>query len=105
MQFPDRSPRPQVSFNTMKDWNSQHRICKNNEICYLKDPEEILKYELVTNWQQYLINRWIKLLFNEEEYRNTWFNNCLKNFIIQFLDKYEKLTKEQKENFKDKNKG
>ncbi len=105
MQFPDRSPRPQVSFSEIKNWNQQHRIIKNNEIYYLKDSEEVLKYELVSDWQQYLINRWIKLLFNEENPSNAWFNNCLRKFIVQFLDKYDTLSEEEKNNFKKKNKG
>lgn len=105
MQFPDRSPRPQVSFSEMKNWNSKHRIIENGEMYYIEDSEELLKYELVEDWQQYLINRWIKLLFNEERFTNTWFNHCLKKFILQFLEKYDSLSEAEKNNFKEKNKG
>lgn len=105
MQFPDRSPRPQVSFSEIKNWNQKHRIIKDNEIYYIKDSEELLKYELVSDWQQYLINRWIKMLFSEEPTSNAWFNNCLKKFIVQFLDKYDTLSEKEKNNFKKKNKG
>ena len=101
MQFPDRSPRPQVSFNELKKWNSTYRIFENNDLKYIRDEEENSKSELIKDWQLYLSNKWIETLFsNEIKINEPWFNNNLRKFIILFLDKYEQLLPEEKAIFK-----
>lgn len=99
MQFPDRSPRPQVSFKEMKLWNQTNRIVQYAKLMYKKDDEERIKYNLINDWQGVLSDRWIDMLFNATSTRNNepWFNNNLRKFIVAFLDRYEKLSEAEKE--------
>ncbi|MEN7555066.1 hypothetical protein ABFR46_15425 [Clostridioides difficile] len=102
LQFPDRSPRPQVAFNELTSWNSTNRKIENSTLAYsLNNTDEQLKYDLINDWQQYLSDRWIDVLFSETTKTNEpWYNNNLRKFIIKFLDKYETLTAEEQLKFK-----
>ena len=102
MQFPDRSPRPQVSFQEMKKWNAQNRVLSYQSLIYKKDLEENTKYELIDDWQNVLAQRWIDILFNSKNIRSNepWFNTTMRKFIILFLDKYDSLSISEKERFK-----
>lgn len=102
MQFPDRSPRPQVSFQEMKKWNAQNRVLSYQSLIYKKDLEENTKYELIDDWQNVLAQRWIDILFNSKNIRSNepWFNITMRKFIILFLDKYDSLSISEKERFK-----
>lgn len=101
-QFPDRSPRPQVSFSELKKWNEENRVIENNILSYYNDQNEKLKYKVLNDWQGVLVDRWIDMLFNATSVKpnEPWFNNNMRKFIIEFLDNYEKLTDEEKEEFK-----
>lgn len=98
MQFPDRSPRPQVSFKEMQLWNQTNRIVSYSKLMYKKDTEESVKYDLINDWQSVLSDRWVDMLFNATSIRNNepWFNNNMRKFIIKFLDRYEKLSYTEK---------
>ena len=102
MQFPDRRPRPQVSFQEMKKWNAQNRVLSYQSLIYKKDLEENTKYELIDDWQNVLAQRWIDILFNSKNIRSNepWFNTTMRKFIILFLDKYDSLSISEKERFK-----
>ena len=50
VQFPDRSPRPQVSFSELKNWNNLYRKNDNTSIVYNSADDESIKYELITDW-------------------------------------------------------
>ncbi len=98
MQFPDRSPRPQVSFKEMQLRNQTNRIVSYSKLMYKKDTEESVKYDLINDWQSVLSDRWVDMLFNATSIRNNepWFNNNMRKFIIKFLDRYEKLSYTEK---------
>lgn len=102
MQFPDRSPRPQVSFNAMSDWNKANRNLNSNELCYEKDDDDNNKRALISDWQDVLSQRWLDVLFNATSTKanEPWFNNNMRKFILSFLSKYEELTDAEKEEFK-----
>lgn len=102
MQFPDRSPRPQVSFNAMSDWNKDNRNLNANELCYEKDNDDNTKRALISDWQDVLSQKWIDVLFNATSTKanEPWFNNNMRKFILSFLSKYETLTDAEKEEFK-----
>lgn len=102
MQFPDRSPRPQVSFNAMSNWNKANRNLNSNELCYEKDYDDNNKKALISDWQDVLSKRWIDVLFNATSTKanEPWFNNNMRKFILSFLSKYEALTDAEKEEFK-----
>ncbi len=61
MQFPDRSPRPQVSFKEMVSWNQTNRILKYASLIYKNDAEEQIKYKLIKDWQNVLSERWMDI--------------------------------------------
>lgn len=104
MQFPDRSPRPQVSFKAMSTWNKDKRIVKSNSLCYEKDDDDNNKRALISDWQDVLSQRWIDVLFNATSTKanEPWFNNNMRKFILSFLTKYEKLTDAEKIEFKER---
>jgi len=103
LQFPDRSPRPQVAFNELKGWNSRNRKTVDSKTTYTLNPDdEKIKYELLNNWQEHLANRWVEVLFdNTTKANEPWFNNNLRIFILKFIDKYENLTNNEKAEYKE----
>lgn len=102
MQFPDRSPRPQVSFKEMAKWNQRNRVLSYSLLIYRKDREEQIKYNLISDWQNVLVERWIDMLFNTDTVKNndSWFNNNMRKFILRFVEEYEALSEEEKKQFK-----
>lgn len=102
MRFPDRSPRPQVSFQVISDWNKANRVVESNVLYYKKDDDDEGKRALFSDWQDVLSQRWIDMLFNARSTRGNepWFNNNMRKFILSFLAKYETLTDAEKEEFK-----
>lgn len=104
MQFPDRSPRPQVSFKAISTWNKDNRILNSNTLCYMKDDDDKIKRELISDWQDVLSQRWIDVLFNATSTKanEPWFNNNMRKFILSFLTKYEALSDDEKKEFKER---
>lgn len=104
IQFPDRSPRPQVSFKELKNWNNSFRLICDNILTYSEDKNSINKLNLIQDWQKVLSDRWIDMLFesNTIKANEPWFNNTMRKFILEFLEKYETLNKNEKLNFKRK---
>lgn len=104
IQFPDRSPRPQVSFKELKNWNNSFRLICDNTLTYSEDKNSINKLNLIQDWQKVLSDRWIDMLFESSTIKanEPWFNNTMRKFILEFLEKYETLNKNEKLNFKRK---
>ena len=105
MQFPDRSPRPTVSFETASNWNEANRIITNKSVLeYKDDADNSIKLELLTDWQKVLADRWVDMLFCSNKLRNNdpWFHNTMRKFILQFLEKYEPMSKCRKVCFQNK---
>lgn len=104
LQFPDRSPRPQIAFNELTSWNASNRSLNNTILNYkINSSDEKLKYDLISDWQYYLADRWLEVVFSSSIKTNEpWYNNNLRKFIIKFLEKYDSLTPNEKENFKNK---
>ena len=97
LQFPDRSPRPQVSFNELKEWNIENRHICDDSISFKSRNDEKLKEKLLTDWQSVLAERWISIVFNDEKRKNEpWFNNNIRKFVVLFLNEYEKLSESDK---------
>lgn len=86
IQFPDRSPRPKVSYNKLKEWNLKNRKVLNSKIYYYKDNFINDKYLLIKDWQDYLCNKWLDILINSKfnKKNEPWFNNNIRKFIIKF---------------------
>lgn len=102
MQFPDRSPRPQVSFKELKEWNNNFRNYEEGRLIYNTDQNDNSKSQLLDDWQKVLTDRWIDMLFNTTIRRKKvpWFDNNMRKFILDFLEKYEEMSSEEKLNFK-----
>lgn len=101
MQFPDRSPRPQVSYKILKDWNKDHRKYNDGVLMYDFDSSYDDKVQLLNDWQMLLANRWIDVLKTERKSNSEpWFNNNIRKFSMLLLSYYDKLSIEEKEEFK-----
>ena len=104
LPFPDRSPRPQIGFKTLTNWNKTYRKVKNNNLL-IEDTSELNeeKIKLLTDWQEYLANEWLGIIkLNEVKNNEKWFNNALRKFAIKFLEYSEKLNETEKEKLKNK---
>jgi hypothetical protein len=102
LPFPDRSPRPQIGFKTLLDWNKKYRKVEN-EVLTIENITEINndKIKLLTDWQDYLASEWLEIIKSEES-RNSekWFNNAIRKFALKFLEYSETLTEGEKEKLK-----
>lgn len=102
LQFPDRSPRPQVSFNELQKWNEQNRRYESNSLKFFSTSDEQLKSELLTDWQTVLAKRWVKIVLdNKPKMQEPWFNNNLRKFVLEFLNEYEEMPSEMKTAYKE----
>lgn len=101
MQFPDRSPRPQVSFSELKNWNDAHRICGVDKLYYSSSNEDTDKIELLTDWQGVLAKRWKNIVFTfDKSEKVPWFDNNLRKFILEFLAVYDEYDEQEKKEYK-----
>ncbi len=102
LPFPDRSPRPQIGFKTLLDWNNKYRKVEN-ETLKIENFTEINndKIKLLTDWQDYLASEWLEIVKSEKS-RNgeKWFNNAIRKFALKFLEYSKNLTEIEKENLK-----
>ena len=104
LQFPDRSPRPQVSFNELVGWNSSNRTVKQGNLEYkITHSDSIAKHQLLADWQNYLADRWIEVLkANTTKANEPWFNNAMRKFALKFIDFYDGLSPQEKTILKNK---
>lgn len=106
MQFPDRSPRPQVAFNTLKNWNKENFIRENNSLIFkVTQSEWDNKNKLIVNWKLVLVEQWLKIILDENlalNNRSPWFNEALIMYADKLLAYYEILSENDKEKFRDK---
>lgn len=101
MQFPDRSPRPQVSFGELQRWNKQCRHETENIITYTSTGDEKERYRLLSDWQGVLAERWTEIVFSYNPKKNDpWFNNNLRKFVLNFLERYDNMSDEEKKQYK-----
>ncbi len=102
LQFPDRSPRPQVSFKELADWNRTNRHANQGRLEYLiSHSDSVAKFQLLDDWQNYLADRWVEVLkANRIKANEPWFNNAMRKFALKFIDFYESLNPEEKANLK-----
>lgn len=104
LPFPDRSPRPQVGFKNLVDWNKKYRKEEKNTL-FIETKSELNseKIKLLTDWQDYLASEWLEIISSESSKKNEkWFNNALRKFSLKFLEYTENLTEEEKIKLKEK---
>lgn len=107
MQFPDRSPRPQVAFNELEKWNKEYRnfseVSKEDEILTISISEDLFKskIELLEDWQGTLVDRWLGVIKQSTIKRNEpWFNNTIRRYTRKFISEYEEMNETEKEELK-----
>lgn len=98
LPFPDRSPRPQVGFNTLLEWNEKNRVLQNGILTIIDNPEITLqKIKLLQDWQDFLATEWLTIIKSEDAKNNEkWFNNTLRLFAIKFLEYTNDLSAEDR---------
>ena len=90
IEIPDRSPRPQVGFNTMKKWNVLHRKVNRGMLQYKIDTEENLrKDKILLDWQHTLCEEWFDIISREKKPKEKWFNNVIRKYSLLLLEKIE----------------
>lgn len=104
MQFPDRSPRPQVAFNTLSQWNDSNFKFTEDRYTLVFNTEEICaKQQVITNWKQVLVSRWLEIIFAQDfaiSSGSPWFTEAITLFAAQLLDKYENMNDIEKDIFR-----
>ncbi|AFM04587.1 hypothetical protein Fleli_2208 [Bernardetia litoralis DSM 6794] len=102
LSFPDRSPRPQVGFKNLVDWNKKYRK-EEKKTLFIENNSQINteKLKLLIDWQDYLASEWLEIIKSDFSKKNEkWFNNALRKFSIKFLEYTENLNEEEKNNLK-----
>ena len=97
VRFPDRSPRPEVSFKELKESNQRNEGMESNEIIEDESEKEAKYYIFNNKTEKYLSKEWIKRLFAFK--MTTWFDKAVSLYSISLLSKYDKMTKEEKKIF------
>jgi hypothetical protein len=98
LPFPDRSPRPQIGFKTLLEWNKKYRKVEN-EVLTIENITEINndKIKLLTDWQDFLASEWLEIIQSQESRSSEkWFNNAIRKFALKFLDYTDTLTESDK---------
>lgn len=86
LPFPDRSPRPQVSHNTLKVWNKNNRKVDSNTLVYtINLDEDSAKKAILENWEQVLCDEWLQTVNNKKHNKEKWFNNTIRMFSYELL--------------------
>lgn len=99
LPFPDRSPRPQIGFKTLVDWNKKHRIIEDSviEISSITESNKA-KIELLEDWQDYLATEWLEIILKKEKRKTEkWFNNAIRKFAVKLIEHYDKIDSKEKD--------
>lgn len=98
LPFPDRSPRPQIGFKTLVDWNKKYRKVQDS-ILEISTITEITnaKIELLDDWQDFLANEWLEIILKTERKKTEkWFNNAIRKFALKSLEHYDKIGEDER---------
>lgn len=102
LPFPDRSPRPQIGFKTLLDWNKKYRKVEEDTLS-IENISNINndKIKLLSDWQDYLATEWLDIIkIKESKNGEKWFNNAIRKFALKFLDYTDTLSEIDKEELK-----
>ena len=91
LPFPDRSPRPQIGFDTMQKWNRRNRAYINKNLSFsFNGEEQAFKLQCLKNWEEILCKEWMGTIRKNKSSSEKWFNNTIRMFSLELL----KLIKE-----------
>lgn len=99
LPFPDRSPRPQIGFKTLVDWNKKHRTIEDSilKISSVTESNKA-KIELLEDWQDYLATEWLDIILKTEKKKTEkWFNNALRKFAVKLIEYYDKIDSKERD--------
>lgn len=98
LPFPDRSPRPKISFNNLKNHNENYRVSKNNIMTFTSEIDSLKeKISLISDWRESLINEWLNTVLHKSQLKNEkWFNDVIRKYSYRFIEKYESFTIEER---------
>ncbi|MDP8079883.1 hypothetical protein [Phocoenobacter skyensis] len=98
LPFPDRSPRPQIGFDTLLDWNNKYRFVQEDRLIVennLSVNNE--KLRLLDDWQDFLTAEWLEIVLSKNKVKNEkWFNNTLRKFALKLLEYNNTITDQEK---------
>ena len=101
--FPDRSPRPQISYNELRKWTSTYRISLAKTLTIKSDEDEQIRTGILDDWQEILATRWLEVIKGDALIKKEpWFNNNLRKFVIDLLIYYDSLNEKEKQLFKNR---
>lgn len=103
LPFPDRSPRPEVSFNELKEWNEDHRTYDKRGFSLKINTTDLeQKALIILDWEQSLVINWLDYVKSDIN-SNKWFNHALRMFTVDLITHYDNLSDLEKKIFLDKN--
>ena len=86
LPFPDRSPRPQIGFDKIKEWNKNNRIISDSVLEYIYTQNDInFKTKCLTDWEQILCEEWLTTIQADSKKSEKWFNNTIRKYTVQLL--------------------
>lgn len=103
LPFPDRSPRPEVAFETLKKWNTQHIAASDEQLVLIYDTQDLHQKSLIlSDWKLKLADDWLAFLKNNEIKSHKWFDEALVHFAKALIDYYLHLGDNDKNIFYEK---
>lgn len=95
IQFPDRSPRPSISFNSIKSWTNTYIKEQENKLI-VESPADLLEQKkiIIEDWHKILVNRWLDEIKKEKPSRG-WFNEVIRRYTQDLLNYYNNLPKNE----------
>ena len=97
LTFPDRSPRPEIGFNTLYKWNLNNRIISNSTLQCLYTNNKI-KEQILENWNLHLVEEWLSTVKKSTKTQSEkWFNHTIRLYSLSLIEYYDSIDNEQKE--------
>jgi hypothetical protein len=97
LPFPDRSPRPVIGYNPLKEWNFENRkVVEKNFYLTINTQEHLQKLKILEDWQDFLATNWMDILLKKTSKNNEpWFNNAIRKFSLKLLDYTKDINSEE----------
>lgn len=97
--FPDRSPRPEISFAHLIRWNSYNRVFDRDGLRFIISGEEfIAKSQIISDWKKSLVQDWLEYVKGNDK-STRWFDDTLRMFTKEIITYYLALDDIEKKKF------
>lgn len=101
--FPDRSPRPEISFTHLIRWNNYNRIFDSEGLRFIINSEEFsAKSQIISDWKSALVQDWIAYVKSDNS-STRWFDDTLRMFTKEIIIYYDSLSEKDKYKFFNQN--